>query len=66
MDYTAIGDTVNIAARLEQLTKSTNTHILLSEDTYQAIKEEFPAKNLGPTILIGRQEAITIYSIEVD
>lgn len=65
MDYTAIGDTVNIAARLEQLTKSKAKQILISEDTYQAIKEEFQAENLGPTILLGRQEPITVYAIEV-
>lgn len=65
MEYTAIGDTVNIAARLEQLTKSKGKQILISEDTYQAIKEEFQAENLGPTVLLGRQEPITIYAIEV-
>lgn len=65
MEYTAIGDTVNIAARLEQMTKSTGKYILISEDTYQAIKDEFDAKNLGSTALIGRQEPITVYAIEV-
>lgn len=65
MEYTAIGDTVNIAARLEQMTKSTEKYILISEDTYQAVKEEFQVENLGSTTLIGRQEPITVYAIEV-
>ncbi|MDR2539610.1 MAG: adenylate/guanylate cyclase domain-containing protein [Chlamydiales bacterium] len=64
MDYTAIGDTVNIASRLEQMTKFTRKSILISEDTYQAIKEEFSAENLGPITLTGRQESIQVYAIE--
>lgn len=64
MDYTAVGDTVNIASRLEQMTKSTKKPILISEDTYQNIKEEFPAENLGPITLPGRQEPIRVYAIE--
>lgn len=65
MDYTAIGDTVNIASRLEQMTKSIKKSILISEDTYQAIKEDFPAENLGPITLPGRQEPIKVYAIEI-
>jgi adenylate cyclase len=64
MDYTAIGDTVNVAFRLEQMTKSTNRSILISEDTYQAIKEEFSAESLGPITLPGREEPIRVYAIE--
>ncbi|KAG6559751.1 Adenylate cyclase 1 [Candidatus Rhabdochlamydia oedothoracis] len=64
MEYTAIGDTVNIASRLEQMTKFTKRSILISEDTYQAIKEEFPAESLGPITLPGRQEPIRVYAIE--
>lgn len=64
MDYTAIGDTVNIASRLEQMTKSTKRSILISENTYQTVKEEFPAESLGPITLPGRQEPIRVYAIE--
>ena len=64
MDYTAIGDTVNIASRLEQMTKSMSRSILISEDTYQAIKEEFSTESLGPITLPGREEPIRVYAIE--
>lgn len=64
MDYTAIGDTVNVASRLEQMTKSTKRTILISENTYQAVKEEFNAESLGPITLPGRQEPIRVYAIE--
>ncbi len=66
IEYTAIGDTVNIAARLEQTTKLLKTPILISETTYQAIKDEFKAISLGPMLLPGRKEAISIYTIQVD
>jgi adenylate cyclase len=66
IEYTAIGDTVNVAARLEQATKLLKKSILISDITYEAIKDEFKAVSLGPMILPGRREAITIYSIELD
>jgi adenylate cyclase len=66
IEYTAIGDTVNVAARLEQATKLLKKSILISDTTYEAIKDEFKAVSLGPMILPGRKEAITIYSIEPD
>ena len=66
IEYTAIGDTVNVAARLEQATKLLQKPILISEMTYAAVKNEFKATSLGPMILPGRKEAITIYAIEVD
>jgi adenylate cyclase len=66
IEYTAIGDTVNIAARLEQATKVLKKPILVSETTYEAVKDQFKATSLGPMILPGRKEPITIYSIEVE
>jgi adenylate cyclase len=66
IEYTAIGDTVNVAARLEQTTKLLKKPILLSETTYLPIKEEFNLLCLGPMVLPGRKEPITIYSVESD
>jgi adenylate cyclase len=64
IEYTAIGDTVNVAARLEQATKLLKKPILISETTYSAVKDQFKAISLGPMILPGRKEAITIYTID--
>ena len=64
--YTAVGDTVNVAAHLEQTTKLLKKPILVSESTYEAIKNEFKATLLGPMILPGRKEPVTIYSIEFE
>ncbi len=63
MEYTAIGDTVNVAARLEKLTKELKTSILISETTYRAVKERFPMKSLGPMTLTGKQAPIEVYAL---
>ena len=64
MEYTAVGDTVNVAARLEQMTKVIDQPILISETTYMAVKEHFKFKNLGSKVLPGREEPIVIYTLE--
>lgn len=64
MEYTAIGDTVNVAARLEQATKILKTPILVSETTYTAIKDKYHFHCLGPITLPGKTLPITVYSIE--
>ncbi len=65
-EYTAIGDAVNVAARLEQATKVLNTSILLSESTYLGAKNKFPFKDLGSMALPGRKEQIKVYTIEME
>ena len=64
IEYTAIGDTVNVAARLEQLTKELKVSLIISEATVQAIKNKFPFKSLGAQQLRGRNDPIVIYTLE--
>ncbi|SRR5581483_11093373 len=64
VDYTAVGDTVNVAARIEQTTKMLKKPILISEATHSALHGEFKSTCLGPVILPGRKEATVIYSID--
>ncbi|WP_241993405.1 CHASE2 domain-containing protein [Trichormus variabilis] len=65
-EYTALGDTVNIASRLESYDKSLNCglcRILISEETYQHIKDKFPTKFIGSSQLKGRDELTQIYQV---
>jgi adenylate cyclase len=66
LDYTTLGDTVNIAARLESYDKSLDggvCRILINEETYQYIKEYFSTKLLGSMILKGREQLTAIYQV---
>lgn len=65
-EYTAIGDAVNVAARLEQATKILKAPILLSETTYLGAKDKFPFKDLGSMALPGRKEQIKVYTIDLE
>lgn len=62
-NYTAMGDTVNLASRLEGVNKSFGTMICLSEATYLAAKDHFEFRLLGDVKVAGRQEAEKIYEL---
>lgn len=63
MDAATISDSVNIAARIESLTKHYGVSILLSEDSYQQItdKETFSCLYLGKVLVKGKRQPIGIY-----
>ncbi|HEY4874501.1 MAG TPA: adenylate/guanylate cyclase domain-containing protein [Puia sp.] len=63
MDATTIADTVNIASRLESLTKYYKANILLSEASLKNITnaETFNLRHLGSVQLKGKMESISIY-----
>ncbi len=62
MDYTAIGDTVNTAERLESIAKG--GQVLLSEEMYEQVKQHFHAEFLGEHTLKGKQEKIKVFLVE--
>ena len=64
LDYTAVGDTVNVASRLEQATKTLQKPILISETTQQGLQGALKTTNLGSMSLPGRKEALTVYAID--
>ena len=60
---TALGDTVNFASRLETATKEHGSNIIISEATYQAIKDKFEFRALGVLPIRGKAEAQPIYEV---
>jgi class 3 adenylate cyclase len=62
--FTLLGDTVNLAARLEQLNKDYGTSILVSDSTREACGEQFVFANLGSVAVRGRSDAADIFSVD--
>lgn len=65
-NYTIVGDTVNLASRLESITKEYNSPIVLSEYTYERIKNTIECSALGNVKVKGREQPVTIYKPVVD
>lgn len=63
LNYTAIGDTVNMASRLEGINKFYNTNILISNDTYNEVKDVFITRKLDKIIFKGKRNWITVHEL---
>jgi class 3 adenylate cyclase len=62
-EYTAIGDPVNLAARLESVTKDYRVPIIISEYTYEHVKGRFPTHELDTVTVKGKSQAVKIYGV---
>ena len=60
---TVLGDTVNLASRLEALTKETGAVIIIAQSTYEIVKDEFEVRPLGSVPVRGRTEVQPVYEV---
>jgi adenylate cyclase len=63
MEYTALGDTVNLASRLESLNKEHKTRLLMSETTQVLLRNEVETLHLGTTAVRGKTAPIHLYTV---
>jgi len=64
LEYSVIGETVNLASRLEALTKEFKTGLVLSPATWEYIRGQFSTLSLGDAQVRGFTNAIPLYSVE--
>jgi len=63
MDYTLIGDGVNLAARLESACKQYGAHILISENTYKKLHGTYRIREIDLVVVKGKTEPVGIYEV---
>jgi adenylate cyclase len=64
LNYTVLGDTVNVASRLQGLTKEYGVPLILTGATYERVATVFPCRLLGNVAVRGRQQETTLYTVE--
>jgi class 3 adenylate cyclase len=64
MEYTVIGDTVNLTARIEALNKEYDTVLLMSEDTYRHVRDASESALIAETRVRGRKKPVKLYGLQ--
>ncbi|HEY0879985.1 MAG TPA: adenylate/guanylate cyclase domain-containing protein, partial [Archangium sp.] len=63
LDYTAIGDEMNLAARLEGANKNYGTLIMMGPGTYEAVKDQVECRELDWVRVAGKTQAVPVYEL---
>lgn len=64
MEYTVIGDVVNVAARLQALTKDLGVDVLISRDVYEKVKSDVAIRSLPAVPIRGKAEPLDVFALE--